>query len=404
MRRSTTPIRSRPLVMHLTTADISLELLIGPQLSAFREAGYDIVGVSAPGPHVDQVRARGVEHVALGNATRAMNLRADVAALGELVGLFRDRRPDIVHTHNPKTGVYGRIAARVARVPHIVNTVHGLYATPDDPLARRVAVYSAERIAATCSDLELVQNPEDIAVLRSLHVPERRIRLLGNGIDLRRFAGRDPAERASVRAELGIADDAIVVGAVGRLVREKGYPELFDAWARLRESAPAGAKLVIVGPHDVDKADSLDRKTVGDATANGVQFLGMRDDVERLYSALDVYVLLSHREGFPRSAMEAAACGLPIVATDIRGCRQVVDDGVTGLLVPRGDAVAASEAIAALLHDPQRRAAMATAAVARAREQFDDQRVIATTLTAYRDLLGPAAPLNPSTTDGRTHR
>ncbi|MFN8050218.1 MAG: glycosyltransferase family 4 protein [Acidimicrobiales bacterium] len=392
------PPRARPLLMHLTTADISLELLIGPQLSAFRAAGYEVVGVSAPGPFVEQVTARGVEHVPLGNATRSMNLTADVAALGELVKLFRERRPDIVHTHNPKTGVYGRIAAKLAGVPRIVNTVHGLYATPEDPLLRRVAVYSAERIAATCSHIELVQNPEDITTLRSLKVPARKLRELGNGIDLARFANDGGATRAAVREELGIAPDAVVVGAIGRLVREKGYLELFEAWAEIRASVP-NAELLVVGPYQPDKSDGIDESVVAEATAAGIRFLGMRDDVERIYQALDVYVLLSYREGFPRSAMEAAAAGLPIVATDIRGCRQVVDDGVTGTLVPKADAHAAAVAIRDLVLDDDRRAVYATAAVERARTHFDQERVIAITLEAYRDLMGGWSPTPLPPTD-----
>lgn len=394
--------------MHLTTADISLELLIGPQLSAFADAGYEVVGVSAPGPFVEQVRRRGIEHVALGNATRSMDLLADVRALVELVQLFRRRRPDIVHAHNPKTGVYGRIAARIAGVPHIVNTVHGLYATPEDPLARRVAVYGAERLAATCSHIELVQNPEDIDTLRMLKVPGRKLRLLGNGVDLSRFAA--PADerarvRAEVRAELGIAPDAVVVGAIGRLVREKGYLELFEAWPKVVADAP-GAELLVVGPYQPDKADGIEPRDVERATADGVRFLGMRDDVERLYHALDVYVLLSYREGYPRSAMEAAAAGLPIVATAIRGCRQVVDDGVTGVLVPRADADAAAEAISTLVRDAELRSRMAAAAEDRAHRMFDQDQQIAITLDAYRDLLGanvPAAsPTPPTASTGAT--
>lgn len=371
--------------MHLTTADISLELLIGPQLSAFNDAGYEVVGVSAPGPFVEQVQARGIEHVALGNATRSMNLEADIAALRELVRLFRERRPDIVHTHNPKTGVYGRIAARLAGVPIVLNTVHGLYATPGDPLARRTAVYTAERIASTCSQLELVQNPEDIDTLRRLRVPAEKLRLLGNGVDLGRFHP-DPDVRAEVRAELGLGPDDVVVGAVGRLVQEKGYRELFAAWKQISAEAPA-ARLIVVGPSEPDKADGIDAATIAAAEADGVRFLGMRGDVDRLYQALDLYVLLSYREGYPRSAMEAAACGLPVVATDIRGCRQVVDDGVTGLLVPSHEDTAAAAAITALVRDPQRRATLAGGALQRARDVFDQERVIDITLRAYEDLL-----------------
>ncbi len=116
---------SRPRLVHLTTTDISLELLLGPQLSAFVDAGYEVIGVSAPGPFVPQIEARGIRHIPLANATRAMAPHKDLLAIGELTRLFRDLRPDIVHTHNPKPGLYGRIAARAARVPVVVNTVHG---------------------------------------------------------------------------------------------------------------------------------------------------------------------------------------------------------------------------------------------------------------------------------------
>lgn len=383
----------RPRLIHLTTADISLELLIGPQLSAFVELGYEVIGVSAPGEFVERVEERGVRHIALDNATRSMDLRADLASLRDLTALFGRLRPDIVHTHNPKTGVYGRLAARAARVPNIVNTVHGLYATADDRIGRRAAVYGAERLAATCSHVELVQNPEDIAMLRRLGVPARKLTPLGNGVDLARFTPDDPTGtvRGEVRAELGLADDAVVVGAIGRLVAEKGYLELFEAWPRIKAAEPR-AELVIVGPHQPDKADGLDDDIVRRAEELGVRFLGMRDDVERIYRALDLYVLLSYREGFPRSAMEAAACALPMVATNIRGCRQVVDDGVTGLLVPRADADAAARAITALVTDPARRTSMSAAAARRAVEEFDQERVIDITLAAYQTRLGDRTP------------
>lgn len=392
--------RTRPLLMHLTTADISLELLIGPQLSAFSAAGYEVVGVSAPGPFVEKVRARGIEHVALGNATRSMNLGADLAALGELVRLFRERRPDIVHTHNPKTGVYGRIAARIADVPVVLNTVHGLYATPGDPLLRRAAVYTAERLASTCSHLELVQNPEDIDTLRMLRVPAGKLRLLGNGVDLGRFRP-DPTVRSEVRADLGLADDDVVIGAVGRLVQEKGYRELFEAWKRISIDAPK-ARLLVVGPSEPDKADGISAADITAAEADGIRFLGMRNDVDRLYQAFDVYVLLSYREGYPRSAMEAAACGLPVVATDIRGCRQVVDHGVTGLLIPSHDPDAAAAATLSLALDPLRRTTLAAGALQRARLLFDQERVIDISLRAYDDLLasiGADAPTPRAASD-----
>jgi len=379
---------TRPRLVHVTTTDMSLDWLLGPQLEAFAAAGFEVMGASAPGAHVVAIEARGIRHLPLEHATRAMAPGEDVLAMRELFELFRRERPTIVHTHNPKPGFYGRLAARAAGVPIVVNTVHGLYALPGDPWAKRSFVYTLERIAATCSDAELLQNPEDLPVLRRLGVPERKLHVLGNGIDLDRFdVDRvDPERRAKLRAEVGVADDEVLVGAVGRLVREKGYLELFEAVRRARVDHPE-LRLVVVGPSEPDKADGISAVEIDRAERDGVVFLGHRDDVDRLYGAMDAYVLASHREGFPRSAMEAAAMGLPILATDIRGCRQVVDHGVNGLLVPLGDVERLADGLRVLAGDPTRRAAMGRASVAKARREFDQRNQIALTLSVYRERL-----------------
>lgn len=376
--------------MHVTTTDMSLVLLLGPQLRAFAQAGYEVVGVSAPGPYVADLDRWGIPHVPLGHATRAMAPLSDARAMAELMAVLGRLGPDIVHTHNPKPGIYGRLAARAAGVPVVVNTVHGLYAQPDDRRARRALVYGLERLASTCSQAELVQSSEDLDVLARLGVPEAKLTLLGNGVDLARFCptGVDQARVAEVRTELGVSGDEVVVGAVGRLVREKGYEDLFDAAVRLRALNPL-ARVVVVGPDDPEKADGLAPAALSRASREGrVEFLGPRRDMEDLYAAFDVYVLASHREGFPRSAMEAAAMGLPVVATDIRGCRQVVDHARTGLLVPKSDPAALAAALAELVADRQRRVAMGQAGRRKAEAEFDQQRVINLTLSTYDRLLG----------------
>jgi glycosyltransferase involved in cell wall biosynthesis len=385
----TEPIATgRPRLVHVTTTDMSLALLLGPQLRAFTAAGYEVVGVSASGPYVTELERAGVAHRPLRHATRARAPHRDVAALLELRRLFRELEPDIVHTHNPKPGIYGRLAARWTGVPAVVNTVHGLYALPADPWPKRALVYGLERLAAACSDAELVQNREDLEVLARVGVPANRLTLLGNGIDLDRFdrARVAPARVAELRRELGAGPDDVVVAAVGRLVWEKGYRELFDAAARLRTRAPR-VRVVVAGPRDPDKGDAVTGAAIEAARAAGVQFLGFRDDLDDLYAAIDVYVLASHREGFPRSAMEAAAMGVPVVATDVRGCREVVDDGVTGLLVPKEDAEALTAAIATLAPDAPLREKLGEAGVRKARADFDERRVIDITLATYERLL-----------------
>ena len=380
-----------PRLIHLTTTAISLDWLLGPQLDAFAEAGYDLTTVSAPGPHVDAVLERGHRHISIPSLSRAMDLSSDRQAWSELRDVFEAVQPHIVHTHNPKPGVLGRLLARRCNVPIVVNTVHGLFAQPTDSLAKRAAVYGAERIAAACSDGELVQNVEDVELLRSLGVPASRVHLLGNGIDLDRFSPSTTKTRMARahRRKLGIAPSTAVIGMVGRLVWEKGYREFFAAVDALLDE-DRDVAVVVIGPTEPGKAGAVDQETIDAMTARGVRFLGSRTDVDVLLGLFDVFVLPSHREGFPRSAMEASAMGVPVVSTDVRGCRQVVDHETTGLLVEPRSPMALASAIRTLLDDPLRRVAMGRAARARAAVEFDQQRVIARTLGLYRSLLDDA--------------
>jgi glycosyltransferase involved in cell wall biosynthesis len=312
----------------------------------------------------------------------------DLRATVQVARALRRVRPDIVHTHNPKPGIIGRVIARCLRVPLVVNTQHGLYAQPGDRRRRRWPVYAVERVAAAFSHVELVQNEEDVHTLVDvLRVPARRVRLLGNGIDLARFdpATVDPGVRRSVRAGWGVADDEVLIGTVGRLVREKGIAELLDVAHRLRTEGVT-ARLVVIGPRDGDKGDAVDEATIARAEADGVVFAGRRDDMPACYAALDLYVTASWREGFPRAAMEASAMGLATVATDVRGNRQVVADGVTGTLVPVRDAVGLTRACRALVDEPSRRQRLGAAARDRALREFGQQTVIDRTLAVYAQI------------------
>ncbi|HYA67454.1 MAG TPA: glycosyltransferase, partial [Acidimicrobiales bacterium] len=167
----------------------------------------------------------------------------------------------------------------------------------------------------------------------------------------------------------------------------KGLRELFAAAGALRERRPE-IVFCVVGPEDTHKADALTPADVDAARALGnVVFTGYRDDVEELYGGFDLYVLPSYREGFPRSAMEAAASALPVVATDIRGCRQVVDDGRTGILVALRDPEGLADAVERLAGDPALRRAMGRAGRTKALAEFDDRQVVARTLETYRRIL-----------------
>jgi glycosyltransferase involved in cell wall biosynthesis/ribosomal protein S18 acetylase RimI-like enzyme len=372
-------------VAHLTTIDLSLRYLVLPQLLAVVDLDGEAIGISADGPYVDELESLGIRHISLPGATRSVNPLADLRAALALWTIVRRERPDVLHTHTPKPGLYGRVVGRLAGVPAVLNTIHGLYATPDDPVVKRTLVYALEAFAARFSDRELVQSAEDFELVTRGRItrPNRTI-LLGNGVDLDRFEpSRAAVSRNAIREELGVHDGQIVVGMVGRLVAEKGYGELFEAAATLDDRFV----VVVIGPHEPDKADAIATEEVAAAQRDGVRFLGMRGDVDALYGAMDVFVLPSHREGFPRAAMEAAASGLPLIASNIRGCREVVEDHGNGLLVPVRDAEALAAAITWMGDQPDERRRMAAAGRQKAERGFDERTIVETVLGAQIRVL-----------------
>mgnify|MGYP001819518810 FL=1 len=376
-------------VAHVTTVDLSLRYLLLNQLERIRDEGYEVVGISAAGPDVSTIEAHGIPHVAV-PMTRRFTPLADLKALAALVQVMRRERFDVVHTHTTKAGLLGQLAARISGVPVVVNTLHGFYFHEGTkPLPRRFYIWM-ERIAARCSDVILSQNQEDMktAVAERIANPEL-LKWLGNGIDLRRFDRRRIPEEAlsELRAEIGLDAEAPVVGFVGRLVEEKGILDLLEAARSVLETIP-DAQFLIVGPYDEEKPDAL-RPDVAEryGVAEQCRFLGMRHDMPELYALMDVLVLPSYREGFPRAPMEASAMGVPAVVTDIRGCREAVEHGENGLLFPAGDSEALANAILEVLGDEARRGAMGRKARQMAEEKFDEQQVFDRVLAEYARLL-----------------
>jgi len=402
---------ARPKVAHVTTVALSLRYLLLAQLDAIRAQGYDVFGISAPGPDAAVLSNHGISHRPIPMTRRLTPVR-DVVSLFRLWWDMRKGRFTIVHTHTPKPGLLGQIAARLAGVPVVVNTLHGFYFHDRmHPLARRGFI-ALERLAARFSDLVLSQNPEDVeTAVREGIVSRDRIRLLGNGIDLDRFEPRrvSPGALDATRSALGIPESAPVVGFVGRRVAEKGLFELLVAMRTVREAHP-GVRLLVVGPADDEK-----RSTIGPAEAeaegleDAVVFAGTREDMPEMYALMDVFVLPSHREGFPRAAMEAAAMARPAVVTDIRGCRQVVAHGRNGLLFPVGDVNALAAAIVCLLDAPRLARRLGDEGRLRAESEFDERRVFARVIEAYDQLLRTrglprAAPLPRAVGEGEVAR
>jgi glycosyltransferase involved in cell wall biosynthesis len=372
-------------IVYVTTVDLTVRFLLLDQLRHLRQAGYQVSAVCAQGPWTEEIRAAGIP-VHSADLRRQISPLADLAALAALVRLFRAVRPHLVHTHTPKANLLGRLAARLAGVPVVVGTEHGFYFYGMTGLRRRFWVWLA-RLGARWSDAVFLINAEDVDTARregicrlgqSVYVPG------GVGVDVGRYA--PGADAAPARASLGLPADAPVAGMVGRLTYEKGYDDFFRAAVIVRQALPE-ARFLVVGPTDRQEEAEFRRLVDSLGLANAVTFAGMRTDLPRVYPAMDLVCLPSHREGLPVTLMEAAAMGLPCVASDIRGCRDVVEDGVTGLLTAPGDSASLAVAILALLGNPARRRQMGQAARQRAETVFDQRLVFAQVEGEYRRLL-----------------
>ncbi len=380
-----------PFVIHVTTTDWTLCNLLDDQLQHIQSAGYTVGGVISPTDKRQQIEEMGIRLYEVPFERRISPLK-DLRSVFQLYRLFREIRPNIVHTHNPKTGLIGQLAARLAGVPIIINTVHGFYFTPDSSRLRQFFFANMERIAALCSTHILSQNSEDIETALRLKIcrPDT-ISYLGNGINLADFDPScfDAASRRVKKLELGVAADAPVIGIIGRLVAEKGYPEFAAAAKQVKQRYP-NAVFLAIGPVEHEKRDVFrdeDFATYGLEVGKDVLSLGTRDDIPALLSIMDVFAFPSHREGFPRSLMEAATMGVGLVATDIRGNREVVKHGETGLLVPLRDVDALAKGILTLLDSPDYRAQLTAHAVEFAKEHFDQRLVFQRVVNTYDRLL-----------------
>ncbi|MHC4115474.1 MAG: glycosyltransferase family 4 protein [Planctomycetota bacterium] len=373
----------------VTAADGTIKALLFAQVKVAQQAGYQVHGICTKSQHFSFLTQSGIIMHPV-TIKRKISPFSDLVSFWKMYRYFKKQKLDIVHTHTPKCSLLGQLAAKLAGVPIIINTVHGFYFHDYmNPWLRRFYI-AMEWVAARCSTIILSQNPEDIKTAIKLKIcrPDK-IKLLGNGVNLEKFS---PARfnsnfKIQKRQEIDVPRDAVVIGIIGRLVKEKGFLELFEAFKEIINEHN-NVWLVIIGPEEPEKTDRISSDTFKEyGVENKTIYLGTREDIPELLACCDIYTLPSWREGYPRSAIEAAALALPIVATNIRGCRQVVEDGVTGLLVPLGDKGALASAIRKLVEDKELREKMGQAGHEKAQREFDERRVCGVVISIYKELL-----------------
>jgi lipopolysaccharide/colanic/teichoic acid biosynthesis glycosyltransferase/glycosyltransferase involved in cell wall biosynthesis len=389
-----TPDHRTPVLLHVTTVPQSLGFL-RQQVRYMRSKGLDVHVLSSPGESLERFAAEQQVVAHAVSMSRRITPWRDLVALWRLVRVLRRVRPHIVHGHTPKGGLLAMIAAWWCGVPVRIYHIHGLPLMTAAGLWRRLLRWTEKTACFFARGVLCVSTSvREVAIAERL-CPEDKIRVLLNGsidgVDAGRFDRTQlpAATRMRIREEQNIPPDAIVLGFVGRIVRDKGFVELAEAWRRLREERP-DIHLLLVGaaePQDPIPADV----EVSLRDDPRVHRAGVVRDMPRLYAAMDVVVLPTYREGFPVVPLEAAAMELPVVATRIPGCVDAIEEGVTGTLVPPRDVSALSEALRRYLHNPALRSRHGREGRQRVVRDFRPAEMSRAVFEEYDRLLGSAA-------------
>jgi glycosyltransferase involved in cell wall biosynthesis len=384
------PIDQPLRLVHITTVAASFRFLRG-QVAFMQEKGFEVHAVSAPGPEMEALAVSDQAEVHSVEMERRITPIRDLIALLQLVTLLRRIRPHIVHAHTPKGGLLGMLAAWLTRTPVRVYHIRGLPFMTAGGLRRSLLKWT-ERVSCALSHqvLSVSHSIRRVAVEERL-CGEETIEVLlggsGNGVDaLVRFNPDCVAEtREELRHSHDISEDAIVLGFVGRIVRDKGVMELAGAWNRLREEFPQ-LVLVLVGPFEPqDAIPDETRDLLG--RDSRVRSLGYVADTAPLYKMMDIVVLPTYREGFPNVLLEAGAMRLPVVATRIPGCVDAVVDGISGLLVEPRSIDELADAIRRYLQNAELRISHGVASRERILREFDQKALWEALYGVYQRLL-----------------
>jgi glycosyltransferase involved in cell wall biosynthesis len=381
----------RPRLLFVVNADwffVSHRLALG---KACVEAGFDVGVCAGDTGYGAAIEAAGMRFVPLSIERGGTRPAGELLTVASLARTYASFRPDIVHHVTIKPVLYGSVAARGLGVRGIVNAVSGLgyvfIPRAEDRLQHRLlrrAMWAAYRVALDGRSTRVIfQNEDDRGtfVKRRLVNPERAALIRGSGVDFGRFSPRP------------LPEGELVALLPARLLWDKGVGEFVEAAARLRKRFPT-ARFVLLGRLDPDNPAAIDAARVDEWVRSGiVEWWGAHshDEMPATYASAHVVVLPSYREGLPLALAEAAACGRACITTDVPGCRDTVEHGRTGWLVPARDSAALEVALEQALVDRQRLALFGRAAATLANERFGLASVIRQTLGLYSELLGPSS-------------
>jgi len=381
----------KPKLIRITTVPISLKILLKGQLGFMRQY-FDVVAVSSRGKELSEVEAReGVRTVAL-DMSREITPLKDFISLIKMCILLWKEKPDIVHTHTPKAGLIGMMAAWIMRVPHRLHTVAGLPLMESRGIKRNILML-IEKLTYTCATHVYPNSFGLETFIINKHLCNtNKLKVLGNGssngIDTDYFQLTDGVEKqkALLQQKLGIQEGDFIFVFVGRIVKDKGIDELLKAFEQLNWEIPC-TKLILVGAfeEELDPVSDHSRRILKDNPA--VISAGFQQDVRPFLALADCFVFPSYREGFPNVVMQAGAMGLPSIVSDINGCNEIVKTEKNGMIIPPKNTDALYTSMQEMYQNRPLRETFSENARAMIVERFDQKTMWQTIKQEYDNLL-----------------
>lgn len=330
-------------LIRITTVPISFKVLLKGQLRFMASNGFDVKGVSSDGEELKEVRENeGIVMEAI-NMSRKITPFQDLKSLWEMWNFLRKEKPQIVHTHTPKAGIIGMLAARLAGVPHRLHTVAGLPLMEATGIKRKILNF-VEKLTYS-SATRVYPNSKGLYdfILQNHFTQSNKLKIIANGssngINTTFFSPAQVSEieKVALREKLNIHSDDFVFVFVGRIVGDKGINELIKAFSELQAAGNnelTGIKLLLVGGLESD-LDPLNPETLAEINQNrDIISVGFQQDVRPFFAISDALAFPSYREGFPNVVMQAGAMGLPSIVSDINGCNEIIVEGENGLIIP----------------------------------------------------------------------
>lgn len=326
-------------IIRITTVPLSLKTLLKGQMKFMSQNGFEVVAISSNAQEMEEVAKAENIRVANVEMTRKITPIQDLKALFQLIKIFRKERPDIVHTHTPKAGLLGMLAAKITGVPHRLHTVAGLPLIVATGIKRKVLNFT-ERLTYTCAH-QVYPNSFGLQKIieENKFCPTKKLKVIGNGssngIDTDHFSREQVSaeELNRLSKDLSIQKDDIVFIFVGRVVQDKGINELIAAFKNIHE-AHSNTKLIIVGPFESDLNPILPETMEAINQHQAIKWVGFQKDVRPYLALAHCLAFPSYREGFPNVVMQAGAMGLFSIVTDINGCNEIIEDGKNGIIIP----------------------------------------------------------------------